>query len=146
MPELPANLRIETVERPAEGEVAIVRNGLSRFNRSNIPDDGYLPISVFVRNHHGKILGGAVCATYWQVFSIEMLWVDESLRGMGIGRQLMLDAEAAARRHNCRFMHVDTMSFQARGFYEKLGFQLFGALTGYPNGMERYYLQKFLTD
>jgi ribosomal protein S18 acetylase RimI-like enzyme len=136
------SIRIETVERPDRELVRQVNDGLTQFNRQHILHDNYLPISVFARNSDGKIVGGAVCAVYWNAFTVEMLWLEESLRGHGIGTLLMLDAEAAARQHRCDFMHVDTMSFQARSFYEKLGFVLFGTLPGYPNGVERYYMHK----
>ncbi|MEA3146360.1 MAG: hypothetical protein QOI53_1859, partial [Verrucomicrobiota bacterium] len=34
--------------------------------------------------------------------------------------------------------------FQARGFYEKNGFHVFGTIENYPIGHERYYLIKRL--
>ncbi len=135
-------IRIETVERPARQFVKEVNDGLTHFNRQFIPEDNYLPVSIFARDASGKIVGGAVCAVYWNAFTVEMLWLEESLRGQGIGTLLMQDAEIAARNNGCGFMHVDTMSFQARAFYEKLGFVLFGTLPGYPGGVERYYLHK----
>jgi len=135
-------IRIETVERPDRGSIKQVNEGLTHFNRQHLPEDNYLPISVFARDAHGKIVGGAVCAVYWNAFTVEMLWLEESLRGQGVGTLLMQDAEAAARKHGCAFMHVDTMSFQARAFYERLGFVVFGTLSGYPDGVERYYMHK----
>ena len=39
---------------------------------------------------------------------------------------------------------LDTFSFQARRFYEKLGYVVFGELPDYPAGHSRYFLQKRL--
>ena len=74
-----------------------------------------------------------------------MLWVADDLRGSGVGSAIMQQAEAFARSRGCGLIHLDTMSFQARGFYEKLGFAVYGTLTGFPNGVERYYLVKQLS-
>lgn len=142
MSAMPANLRVETVEHPRNEEIDVVRQGLNVFNRRHMGEDNYLAVSVFVRDERGKVLGGAVCAVYWNAFSVEMLWIDDAIRGQGLGTQVMEEAEAAARRHGCAFMHVDTMSFQALEFYQKIGFVLFGTLPGYAGGVERYYLYK----
>lgn len=136
--------RIETVNRPIPEDIMVVREGLNAFNRGYISDNDYMPVSVFLRDALGKVRGGAICAVYWNAFSVEMLWLDALVRGRGLGTQIMQEAEAAARHHGCAFMHVDTMSFQALAFYEKLGFTRFGTLPGYPGGIERYYLHKTL--
>jgi predicted N-acetyltransferase YhbS len=62
----------------------------------------------------------------WGLTSFSYLWVDllsvpESMRGVGIGRKLMMLAEAEAVQRGCRAVALDTFSFQARGFYERLG-------------------------
>ena len=74
---------------------------------------------------------------------IRYLWVSEALRGKGIGRKLMADAEARALERGCHSAWVDTFSFQAPGFYPKLGYTVFGELD-YPPGHKRIFLQKRL--
>jgi RimJ/RimL family protein N-acetyltransferase len=51
-------------------------------------------------------------------------------------------AEDIARAHGCIGLWLDTYEFQARGFYEKLGFTLFGTLDDHPVGRKRFFLQK----
>jgi len=53
-------------------------------------------------------------------------------------------AEAIARAHGCVGIWLDTFSFQARGFYEKLGFAVFGTMEDFPPGHQRFFLQKRL--
>jgi hypothetical protein len=48
------------------------------------------------------------------------------------------------RRRRCRVIWLDTFSFQARPFHERLGFSRFGALAGYPPGSARHFLVKRL--
>lgn len=73
---------------------------------------------------------------------IESLWVDEALRGQGIGRALMACAEDHARARGCHDAWLDT--FQARGFYEQLGYAAFAELEDYPRGQSRHFLRKAL--
>ena len=69
--------------------------------------------------------------------------VADALRGKGIGCELMGAAEARAVERGCHSAWVDTFSFQAPGFYRKLGYQVFGELD-YPPGHRRIFLQKRL--
>ena len=73
---------------------------------------------------------------------IESLWVDDALRGQGIGRALMASAEDHARAQGCHDAWLDT--FQARGFYEQLGYVAFAELENYPQGQSRHFLRKAL--
>lgn len=137
---------IRLVEHPSEAERRSVLDGLLAFNARYIPDENYTPVALLIESAAGEAQGGLVGAIYWNAFFVDLLWVAEDLRGSGVGRALMLQAEAYARSRRCAIMHLDTMSFQARGFYEKLGFSVFGTMTGYPHGIERYYLVKHLSD
>jgi ribosomal protein S18 acetylase RimI-like enzyme len=54
----------------------------------------------------------------------------------------MQEAEKIARDAGCLGLWLDTYEFQARGFYEKLGFKVFGTLEDHPKGSRCYFLQK----
>jgi hypothetical protein len=47
-------------------------------------------------------------------------------------------------KQGCQGAHLDTFSFQAKGFYEKLGYRVFGELEECPAGNSRFYLWKKL--
>ncbi|WP_236140497.1 GNAT family N-acetyltransferase [Nostoc sp. CMAA1605] len=105
-------------------------------------DDIAYPLGVFMRDAQGEIVGGLVGKTHWGWLFVSHLWVAESLRGQGYGKQLLLKAEQAAKQRSCSHAYLDTFSFQALGFYQSLGYQIFGVLPDYPPGHERYFLQK----
>ena len=46
--------------------------------------------------------------------------------------------EAEAIRRGCRGAYLDTFSYQARPFYERLGYEVFGTLDDYPAGHQRF--------
>lgn len=75
-------------------------------------------IGVYMRDDNGVMLGGLIGVRKGDWLNIDYLWVSDSVRGTGVGSQLIKTAEEEARRKGCRHALVDTVSFQARPFYE----------------------------
>lgn len=140
-----SDYQVEIVEHPRDVDNGVISDGLNGFNRDFVGQDNYLPISIFVRDEKWQVIGGAICNTYWNVFSINLLWLPDAARHQGLGSRIMELAEEAARKHRCEFMTVDTMSFQAPDFYPRHGFVLWGTLPGYPEGAKRFFFHKPLT-
>ncbi len=90
----------------------------------------------------GVLAGGLSGVLSWGWLFVDALWVETAARGQGVGRSLMARAEAHAVEQGCHDAWLDT--FQARGFYEGLGYVMFGSLEGYPDGQTRYFLRKRL--
>ncbi|MEZ3498673.1 GNAT family N-acetyltransferase [Pantoea sp. KPR_PJ] len=121
-----------------------VRLGLNAFNSRFINIDEIKAIGVFVTDEHGQKRAGLTGSTTGNWLRIDMLWVSDGLRGQGIGSKLMKAAEEEARQRGCCYAQVDTASFQARPFYEKLGYSLRFSLDNYPRHHQRHYLSKTL--
>jgi len=120
----------------------IVWDGLADYNRRFAPDDNYRHLRFFVRDAEGKVVGGLLGETYWGWLHIDILWLSQEVRGQDYGTQLMQQAEEIGRERGCRYAFLDTLSFQARPFYEKLGYAVFATQEDYPHGHERYFLKK----
>jgi GNAT superfamily N-acetyltransferase len=73
-----------------------------------------------------------------------MLFVDKAFRNKGYGKLLLNKVEREARTNNCHLMHLDTFDFQAKDFYLKNGFEVFGVLPDCPKAHTRFYLKKAL--
>jgi GNAT superfamily N-acetyltransferase len=109
------------------------------------PED-HRPLVILVPDPaSGAVLGGLWGETMFGHLHVDLLFVPESARGTGIGRRLMMDAEAEAIRRGCRGSWLDTYSFQARGFYEKLEYTVFGTIEDFPPGHSRFFLRKTLS-
>ena len=124
---------------------AIIRP-LVRFNEKQTgrPDD-YRPLAILISDAvTGDVVGGLWGGTNFTQLHIELLAVPEILRGTGIGREVMGKAEAEAVRRGCRGIWLDTYSFQARGFYERLGYEVFGTIENFLPGHHRFFLKKAL--
>lgn len=137
-----ADLTITVEENPTKEDISTFIKNLVAYNASQVGEDVSYPLAIFIRDGDGKIVGGLVGETYWEWMFISHLWVSEALRDQGYGRQLMLKAEAEAKKRGCDNSYLDTFSFQALGFYQKLGYQIFGVLQDFPPGHQRYFLQK----
>ena len=75
---------------------------------------------------------------------VHILWVAAAWRGRGLGRRLLQVAEAEGLRRGCRHASLDTYEFQARAFYEREGYVVFGVLEDFPPGWRRYSMRKDL--
>jgi ribosomal protein S18 acetylase RimI-like enzyme len=71
--------------------------------------------------------------------------VHQDLRGQGVGTKLLRAAEQEAIKRGCQHIVLESFSFQAPGFYQKLGFEVFAVLEDHPRGHRNYYLRKRLT-
>lgn len=93
---------------------------------------------------NGPVAGGMWGYTYARWLYIHLFVLPESLRGQGLGTKMMRMAEEEAVRRGCVGVFLDTFSFQARPFYERLGYQVFGTLDDCPPGHSRFFLRKIL--
>ena len=129
---------------PKPEDVGAVRAGLMAYNDALAGPVDVRRIAVYLRDDAGTIRGGLFGFFAWQWLSVEMLWVEESLRGQGHGSAIIERAEHVAREAGCVAVKLDTYEFQAKPFYEKRGYEVFGVLEGYPANTRTYYLRKTL--
>jgi GNAT superfamily N-acetyltransferase len=138
------NGRITVVDEPGEAERAAVLEALHAHNSEAGPPTEIRPVAILVNDDDGKPVGGLYGRMFYDWLFIEYLAIPREMRGRDIGTALMDQAEALARAEGCIGIWLDTFTFQARGFYEKLGYAVFGELADYPRGAARYFLSKRL--
>ena len=108
-----------------------------RIYQFNAQATGYFDgecFSAAQRSGTGAIQGGITGYTWGGCCYVTNLWVDASERAKGLGRQLMRAAEEHARRVGCTVMFVDTHTFQAPGFYVRMGYRELVAIDDHPVG------------
>nr|WP_318381696.1 GNAT family N-acetyltransferase [uncultured Enterobacter sp.] len=119
--------------------------GLRRYNQPYIDMARWGDIGIYHRDDSGKMLGGLIAQRREDWLTIQYLWVSEDVRSKGIGGKLMRAAERFAAGKGCQNALVDTFSFQALPFYEKLGYARQMTLPDFPSaGHSRHYLTKAL--
>ena len=101
------------------------------------------PLAVLVHDTDGiTVLGGLWGRTSHQFLFVEMLFLPETLRGQRIGETLLRRAEAEAHDRGCVGAWLDTFSPDAKHFYERQGYTVFGELHDHPMGYTRFFLRK----
>lgn len=135
-------LSLDIVDDPSDADIDLVRERLNAYNAGFVPDSGYRPLAVFLRDADGRTLGGLVASTYWGWLHIDLLWVDDGLHGAGWGSRLLAAGEEAARARGCRAAVLSTLSFQAPAFYRAHGYVVAGEIPDLPPGHRRLYMTK----
>jgi GNAT superfamily N-acetyltransferase len=123
-----------------------VGNQLDQFNAMQFgrPLD-FRPLAILLSDSvTDEIVGGLNGATIFSYLHVDSLFVPPHLRRTGWGRKIILEAEAEALRRGCHGVWLSTFTFQARGFYERLGYSAFGAVDDYPPGHGLIFLSKRL--
>ncbi|MEU1849020.1 GNAT family N-acetyltransferase [Streptomyces sp. NPDC019990] len=118
---------------------------LTAFNTAAADGASTEPLTVRVTDETGDLIGGLTAWTWGSLCSVDMLWVREDQRHAGCGSRLMRAAEAEAVRRGCTDMTVSTYSFQAPGFYPRLGYREHGRIPGVPGGHEDICFHKRLS-
>ncbi len=135
-------LKFTAKENPSDEEIAELRESLRAYNRSVAGGTTYHNVMHSVRDEDGKLLGGAYGRISWDWMYVELLWVDDSLRGSGAGTKLLRELEQQANKLGVYRYHLSTISFQALGFYKKMGYEVFGEVEDMPPGYCTYFLKK----
>jgi GNAT superfamily N-acetyltransferase len=99
----------------------------------------------FVAMDSSRLSGAIVVERFCSALHIKYLYVDDHYRNQGLGARLMQKVFGYGLKHNCPFSFVETMSFQALDFYQKMGFELEFTRSGYAHGTSFHYLSKKLS-
>lgn len=129
---------------PRPQDIDRLGDGINAFSVPAVGPSNRLDLTYLVKNEAGEVLAGVHGNTDWGWLYISALWVDESLRGMGLGSALMAKAEALAVERGCTNAYLQTMSYQAPDFYAKLGYTVFAELEDIPPPHRCIFFRKAL--
>ena len=121
---------------------ALVRE-LVAYNDQHGPLENWQYVGFYALGENGQLVGGIQGNFEWDWLHITHLWVGS--RGQGLGRQLMKAAEGFAKQHGKRGLFLDTFEFQARPFYERLGFTVIGKIENAAGSNTRYFMAKHIS-
>ena len=139
-----SDVRIVSDPHASEGLKQVVVDHLDSYNIAVTGFDDYSPVNFFARDQGDEVMGGLLAQIWGGVLYVRILWVSEARRGQGVGRRLLEAAEQRAVERGCRHVFVDTFTFQAPGFYEKLGYQVYARAEDWPVGHAHCFLRKGL--
>lgn len=134
----------------ATSDQAEVLNGkIDKFNADQLSFVGDIECekNYLIKDQTGDIIAGIMGCFYLnECLYIRILFINENKRKQGLGSILLKTIEQEAKSMNIRLIHLDTFDFQAKDFYIKHGYEVFGVLDDSPKGHKRYYMKKVLED
>lgn len=137
---------IEFIENSKGPEAEAIRGGLIAHRAQALAgrDDAttVTPVCLVRRDAEGRVVAGLVAELALEWLFVEKFWVDENLRGQGLGGRLLAAAEDWARARGAVGAHLYTSSFQAPAFYRRQGYREIGRLEGRPAGHDRLWFAK----
>jgi len=140
----PINIKTEACKNLSEEDLAIVLEGLHQeaFKAKKLePIESF----AFTTKDETNTLVAAVSGNLlYGAMYIDSLFVAKEYRGNGYGLDLMQHCEQLARDNGCSFIVLTTMDWEARGFYEKLGFVIEYKRHGYKRDSIMYVMRKDL--
>lgn len=117
----------------------------ARLRQHNLAHTGKLPqksLHLFAYGPDRQVVGGLFGDIGWGWLHVDILWVDGSYRRQGLGGRLLRRAETEALALGVDRGYLETTGFQARPFYERMGYEVFAELEDQPPGHTCYYLKK----
>jgi len=139
--DIPDGLRVVMDPDPSPDLRATLGRHINEFHARTVPFQSER-FAFRLLDSAGELAGGVSGVMAWGWLFIDAVWIGDAWRGRGLGRALMVRSEAHAAARGCHAVWLDT--FQARGFYEALGYAVFGELEDYPPGQKRFFLRKRL--
>lgn len=96
----------------------------------------------FLAFDNDKLIGGAIGFVEFNWYFLDLLYIDEKYRNRNIGTNLIKEIEKFALEEHLTGVRMETWNFQAKGFYEKNGYSVFGEIKDCPPGTIDYHLKK----
>ncbi len=129
---------------PSADKLRQIVDGVRTYNRGIVGHGPPRAVACFLRDAERRIVGGAHGELWGKSVHIAAMWVDEKHRGKGHGSALLTAVEDYAASTGAKLSYLETTSFQARPFYESLGYRVFGELFGIDDGCTLFFLRKDL--
>jgi GNAT superfamily N-acetyltransferase len=132
----------------SEKETQFVDDKIVTFNGNHAPftqDKDFVSLNFHIKDESGSVIAGINSTMYcWGMLYVDVLFVEESHRGQQLGSILLKKVEDEAKSMGGSLSHLDTFDWQAKDFYLKAGYEIFGVLEACPPGHKRYYMKKIL--
>lgn len=101
-------------------------------------------IHLFLKDESDQVVGGIFCETFSYCLYIDVFWIADDYRNKGYGKVMLTEAERIGKEMGCTFSHTSTFTYQSPDFYKRMGYEVFGILDDYPEGIKQFFLKKKL--
>ena len=139
-PQEPA-VELVLTDQPPDSLRDLLGSGISAANEAALGPSGRQLLAILIRDKD-EVIGGLLGRTAYKRLFVELLFVPERLRGQGMGERILRQAEEEAKKRGCLGVWLETFSADAKRFYVRNGYRVFGEIPDYPPGNTRSFLSK----
>jgi N-acetylglutamate synthase-like GNAT family acetyltransferase len=127
-------------------DIELLEHKLDEFNRNQIPlAQKKTAFKNYVIKEGEKIIAGISAMVFpWGVLFVDVVFVEDNRRKKGLGSSLLQKVEAEAKAMGATVSNLNSFDFQAKDFYLKQGYEIFGVLEDSPKDHNLYFLKKNL--
>ena len=129
-------------EQPNQEDIQVLIRGIADYAKQKRGFDALDFFAFFIRDENDTIVGGCNGGTLYGGLHIDSLWVSDVIRQKGWGTKLVNAALSYGKEKHCNFATVNTMDWEALGFYQKLGFKIEFQRSGFHKSSVFYFLRK----
>ncbi|KTD53452.1 hypothetical protein Lsan_3862 [Legionella santicrucis] len=140
------DFQIRYTPNPSAEEIQVLYDGIAGFAQEKKNQPPIECYGFFIHDDNDNIIAGCNGSMYYGCLYIDSLWVHELLRDKNLGTHLIQSAETLGKEKGCLFSTVNTMDWEALGFYQKLGYSIEYQRTGYFHQSTLYFLRKSLLE
>ena len=127
-------------------EKNFIDNKLIEYNSQSVPfiqKKAFIPLNYIIKDKKEKIIAGINSILYcWHCLYIDVLWVSKEHRKSGLGSTLLQKLEKEAKKKGCYLIHLSSFDWQAKDFYLKHGYEVFGEIQNNPKNHYHYFMKK----
>ena len=124
-------------------EVDVIGSKIESYNNSQVPfiqEQPFVRLNFCIKDDNDAMIAGIIAVMYcWGMLYVDVLAVDQNDYKKGLGSKLLSHVEDKAKKLGATLAHLNTFDFQAKDFYIKHGYDVFGVLDDCPPGHKRYY-------
>lgn len=117
-------------------EVDVIESKITSYNNCQVPfiqEQPFVNLNFCVKDESGVIIAGITSVMYcWGMLYVDVLAVDQKYYKNRLGSKLLSHVENEAKKLGATLAHLDTFDFQAKDFYSKHGYEVFGVLDDCP--------------
>ena len=110
---------------------SVIKKGIIDYNSPFFGSNPSQPFTNYIKNLKSEVIAGLTGFYKGKYVRIDLFWVHNELRHQGLGKKLILELEEFSKAKGCCHIQLDTFDFQARPFYEKLGFECIGTISSW---------------
>ena len=121
---------------------SVIKKGIIDYNAPFFGSNPSKPFTIYIKNLNSEVIAGITGFYKGKYVRVDLFWVHNEFRHQGLGKKLSVKLEEFSKTKGCSYIQLDTFDFQARPFYEKLGFECIGTIPKWVEDRDCHFMRK----